>query len=137
MLKIKGYFSDNYALEFIEYSYRVPEYPRPQVTMRSLYPNRVNAYREYPRDTAMYLPTIAYHERVDYEIHIDNNLNEPFQKIVSLWLIPNEFTQAKEKTKIFEEYWSEQALFSITSKDLEHEILQTIFTKRWKHAPTS
>ena len=95
-MQVTGYVTGDRANKYIEYSYRVPI--QEDLTVYSIYPNRLNFMNEYPRDTAIYLgnktETIA-----NFKITFHGVSHDDYMGLIDLKMIPNRYTVAKkEKT---------------------------------------
>ena len=94
-MTITGYVIGDRANKYPSHSYRVPILE--ELTVHSIDPNRINFMNEFPRDTAMY-PSARTETRLNIKIVFnspdpnDNNL-----ELIELWLIPNKYTESKEK----------------------------------------
>lgn len=118
---------------FSEYHYLKIE-PPPLVTLHSLDPNRLDQYKEYPRDTAIYDTTIKT-SWIDFTVSFIDSPETFGIKSGMVFLSPNEYTKAQKSKPVYEVKLSE----CITNKSVaEHMVKSAIknsikqMKERWR-----
>jgi hypothetical protein len=109
--------------KYPRYRYLLVEPPRTIKSMHQLDPNRLDARKEYPRDTAMYPNFLETHSVIDYYVIQEPCDGQPWDDF-KIYLMPNQYTDAKDKQLV---YLSKCTWIGWEMKDYDIEINNALY----------